>query len=123
MLPPFHSRPRGDAAIRETDNDAAGARLSAFQKGYLNDPYIRYLVPRAHLLPPRPPLINIGTYVRTTAIDALVHQWLQISEGTGQKCQIVSLGAGSDTRYWRIAVKSSPYHLPLGMITDAPVNV
>ena len=104
MLPPFHSRPRGDAAIRETDNDAAGARLSAVQKGYLNDPYIRYLVPRAHLLPPRPPLINIGTYVRTTAIDALVHQWLQISEGTGQKCQIVSLGAGSDTRYWRIAV-------------------
>ena len=104
MLPPLYSQSRGDAAIRETDNDAAGARLSAVQKGYLNDPYIRYLVPRAHLLSPRPPLINIGTYVRTSAIDALVHQWLQISEAAGQKCQVVSLGAGSDTRYWRIAV-------------------
>ncbi|PPQ79591.1 hypothetical protein CVT26_015433 [Gymnopilus dilepis] len=87
MLPPSRAQ-AGDAPIRGTDNDAAVARLSAVQKGYLNDPYIRYLVPRAHLLPPRPPLINIGTYIRSAGIDALVNQWLQIAGNAGQKCQV-----------------------------------
>lgn len=91
-----------DAAIRGTDGDAAVARLSAAQKGYVQDPFIRHLVPRAHLQHPRPPLINIGTFVRSTAIDELVEQWLLLSGD--QHCQIVSLGAGSDTRFWRIAV-------------------
>ena len=92
----------GDGAIRETDNDAAVARLSAVRKGYLDDPYVKYLIPRAHLLPPRPPLINIGTYIRTTALDSLIYQWLHLSGNAGRQCQIVSLGAGSDSRFWRI---------------------
>src|SRR5258705_9490790 len=100
MFPP-HARLAEDS-IRETDNDAALARLSAVQKRYLEDPYIRYLVPKAHIAPPRSPLINIGTYVRSSALDALIYQWLQFSERVGQGCQIVSLGAGSDTRFWRI---------------------
>lgn len=94
-----------DASIRLTDTDAALARLSAVQKGYLLDPYVKHLVPRAHLQPARPPLINIGTFVRSTAIDKLVHQWLDLSEHNGRSCQIVSMGAGSDTRFWRIAVR------------------
>lgn len=104
MFPPSRAQ-AGDAPIRGTDNDAAVARLSAVQKGYLDDPYVRYLVPRAHLLPPRPPLINIGTYVRSAGIDSLVNQWLELAGNAGQKCQIVSLGAGSDTRFWRIAAR------------------
>ncbi|KAA1476459.1 leucine carboxyl methyltransferase [Dentipellis sp. KUC8613] len=122
MLPPRHGPPafpRGyqdqdqdpDAPIRETDNDAALARLSAVQKHYVADPYIAALVPRAHLHKPRPPLINIGTYLRGTAIDALVEQWIRLASaesanGPGKgdgKVQIVSLGAGSDTRFWRLA--------------------
>jgi [phosphatase 2A protein]-leucine-carboxy methyltransferase len=93
-----------DAAIRLTDGDAAVARLSAVQKHYLQDPYVKYFVPRAHLQPPKPALINIGTFVRSTAIDDLVHRWLLSSEHDGKRCQIVSMGAGSDTRFWRIAV-------------------
>ncbi|KIL68744.1 hypothetical protein M378DRAFT_196171 [Amanita muscaria Koide BX008] len=99
----FAQRQDVDAAIRQTDNDAALARVSAVRKGYLNDPFVKFLVPRAHLQPPRPPLINIGTFVRSTAIDDLVFRWLDIAERLGQKCQIVSLGAGSDTRFWKIA--------------------
>jgi [phosphatase 2A protein]-leucine-carboxy methyltransferase len=104
MFPPPSKSQDADGSIRSTDNDAALARLSAVQKSYLSDPFIRFLVPRAHLQPARPPLINIGTFVRTIAIDDLVQQWLSISSNTGKKCQIVSLGAGSDTRFWRLAV-------------------
>ena len=104
MFPPSATQ-SGDASIRATDNDAATARLSAVQKQYLNDPFLKYLVPRAHLLPPRPPLINLGTYIRSAGIDTLVDQWLQTSAAAGQHCQIVSLGSGSDTRFWRIAVR------------------
>jgi len=100
-----------DAPTRATDNDAAVARLSAVRKGYLPDPYIAALIPRPHLQQPRPPLINIGTYLRTRAIDLLLDDWFRIAlAGPRQhnKVQIVSLGAGSDTRFWRLAVR---FHL------------
>ncbi|KAJ7475095.1 S-adenosyl-L-methionine-dependent methyltransferase [Mycena galericulata] len=107
MFPPPQTQD-ADSSIRLTDTDAALARLSAVQKRYLHDPYIKYLVPRSHLQPPRPPLINIGTFVRATAIDDLVFQWLQTSADRGTRCQIVSLGSGSDTRFWRIAARCAP---------------
>lgn len=44
-------------------------------------------------------LIDTGTYIRTTAIDTIVDTFL--SSCTGRR-QIVSLGAGSDTRYFRL---------------------
>jgi hypothetical protein len=94
-----------NASVRQTDSDAAIARLSAVKLGYLQDPFIRFLVQRPHLQPPRPPLINIGTYVRSEAIDRLVNEWLELSSVEGKKCQIVSMGAGSDTRFWRINVR------------------
>jgi [phosphatase 2A protein]-leucine-carboxy methyltransferase len=100
----FHSRQDPDAPVRQTDNDAAVARLSAAQKHYFDDPFVRHLVPRAHLQPSRPPLINIGTYVRTRGIEDLVEHWLGLVKKQGKTCQIISLGAGSDTRFWRLEV-------------------
>lgn len=94
-----------DAAIRQTDTDAALARLSAVSKGYLNDPFIAYLVRGASLQPPRPPLINVGTHARSYSIDRLTMDWMELSRREYKQCQIVSLGAGSDTRFWRIAVR------------------
>ena len=47
----------------------------------------------------------VGTYVRTRAIDTLV--WRFLSVGHGLKKQIVSLGAGSDTRYFRLQTDMS----------------
>ncbi|PWN25671.1 S-adenosyl-L-methionine-dependent methyltransferase [Jaminaea rosea] len=105
-----------DDSIRSTDNDAIGSRLSAIQAGYLEkEPFsqLLYAGPPASssssshsptLNPPptlhRPPIINIGTYLRCTAIDRIVASFLASSGG---KAQIVSLGAGSDSRFWRIA--------------------
>ncbi len=107
MFPPRQQRiPEGDAAIRATDDDAALARLSAVRKGYLRDPFITPFVSRPHFQQPRPPLINIGTYVRSEGLDELVNGWLALTEQEGTRSQIVSLGAGSDTRFWRIAVRN-----------------
>ncbi|KAF5357354.1 hypothetical protein D9758_005884 [Tetrapyrgos nigripes] len=120
MFPPPTKPQDADGSIRLTDNDAALARLSAVQKNYLSDLFIRFLVPRPHLQAPRPPLINIGTFVRTTAIDDLVHQWLSLSSNAGKKCQIVSLGAGSDTRFWRLATGPLKDQISAYMELDFP---
>lgn len=113
MFPPEdrHGQTDSDAPIRATDTDASLARLSAVKKQYLTDPFIKYFVPRAHLQPARPPLINIGTYVRGESIDRLVEGWIRLSVAAGMKCQVVSLGAGSDTRFWRLAVGRFHEHL------------
>ncbi|KAF8320326.1 leucine carboxyl methyltransferase [Clavulina sp. PMI_390] len=107
-----------DSAIRSTDSDAAQARLSAVNKGYLEDPFIAYFVPRARFLSPRPPLINVGTFVRATAIDTLVHQWIDINP----ESQIVSLGAGSDTRFWRLSAQSRISRVRHYVEVDFPEN-
>lgn len=101
LPPPPHDT---DAPIRLTDNDAALAKLSAVRQNYLSDQFIKHFVPRASFQPSRPPLINVGTFVRTKAIDDLVNQWMDLSSREGKKCQIISLGAGSDTRFWQLAV-------------------
>ncbi|KAF5624854.1 leucine carboxyl methyltransferase 1 [Fusarium sp. NRRL 52700] len=115
-----------DATIQGTDTDASVSRLSAVDLGYLYDPYAQYFVqsgdgPVARRLP----IINrgvlqnmivmapnvysltpsIGTYTRTISLDTLIEAFLdgdQDSEqGAGPK-QVVSLGAGTDTRPFRL---------------------
>ena len=115
MMPPtlFQSSHQSDAdaPVRATDTDASLARLSAVKKHYLVDPFIKYFFPRAHLQPARPPLINVGMYIRAESIDKLVDGWIRLSTAAGKKCQIVSLGSGSDTRFWRLAVGSISMHI------------
>jgi [phosphatase 2A protein]-leucine-carboxy methyltransferase len=92
-----------DATIQGTDTDAAVSRLSAVELGYLDDPFARLFVQAP---PPGPggrrlPIINRGTYTRTTAIDALVDRFLATTNPEEVR-QIVSLGAGTDTRCFRL---------------------
>ncbi|KHN98109.1 Leucine carboxyl methyltransferase superfamily [Metarhizium album ARSEF 1941] len=92
--PPPSTGPSPDAAIQGTDTDAAVSRLSAVDQGYLEDPYARYFVTG----PPtrRLPIINRGTYMRTRALDAMINAFLS-HNGSSLK-QVISLGAGTDTR-------------------------
>ncbi len=50
----------------------------------------------------RSPLINRGYYSRVTALDKIIKQFLQVCQKVGKGSQIVSLGAGFDTTYWRL---------------------
>ncbi|KAF7717504.1 Uncharacterized protein PECH_007942 [Penicillium ucsense] len=92
-----------DRIVQSTDGDASVSRLSAVQLGYLNDPFARVLTP-PNSAQRRLPIINRGTYVRTVAIDQLVDRFLNDPSSTGSHCkkQIISLGAGSDTRVFRL---------------------
>ena len=60
-----------------------------------------------------------GTYVRTSAIDNLVQRFLSIPTPT--KKQILSLGAGSDTRFFRLMARSPNESLVYHEL-DFPVN-
>ncbi|KAH7119000.1 leucine carboxyl methyltransferase 1 [Dendryphion nanum] len=87
-----------DNAVRNTDQDAAGSRVSCVELGYLNDPYAKLFATQPATR--RLPLLNRGTYVRTSAIDLLVDKFIKTSPESPK--QIVSLGAGTDTRYFRL---------------------
>ncbi len=49
------------------------------------------------------PVINRGTWLRTISIDMIINKFLQ--QFKNEKVQILSLGAGSDTRAFRILPK------------------
>ncbi|GAA6006150.1 hypothetical protein JCM11491_002050 [Sporobolomyces phaffii] len=98
MFPP--SRAPSDSAVRSTDADALLSRVSAAKHAYLADAFSPlFLTPaQRKSTEPRPPLINIGTHARTWAVDALVEQFL----ATREAVQVLSLGAGTDSRFWRM---------------------
>lgn len=134
-----------DKIIQGTDNDASVSRLSAVELGYLNDVFAHALT--AGVGGPgsrRFPIINrgdhgirllivlvilsanasTGTYVRTTAIDELVNRFLDNEDAESHhatKKQIISLGAGSDTRAFRIFSKKPSIRLIYHEL-DFPVN-
>lgn len=112
--------PSHDATIQGTDTDAAVSRLSAVELGYLSDPYARLFVqgPATRRLP----IINRGTYTRTTAIDALVDRFLA-STSPDEPRQIVSLGAGTDTRCLRLFASAQHHRNIIYHEIDFPVTM
>ncbi|KAJ4375108.1 carboxy methyl transferase for protein phosphatase 2A [Neocucurbitaria cava] len=87
-----------DNAVKSTDQDAAGSRVSCVELGYLHDPYAKLFATQQSVR--RLPLLNRGTYVRTSAIDLLVTKFLLTHPSSAK--QVVSLGAGTDTRFFRL---------------------
>ncbi|CAG8510108.1 5024_t:CDS:2 [Acaulospora colombiana] len=96
--------PDQDKAIRETDEDAVTSKLSAVNAGYIKDEFVKWFVKRPAR---RSPVINRGTHVRTIGLDTLIIKFLEIDD---EKKQIVSLGAGSDTRYFYLKASSRKFH-------------
>ncbi|RKP06383.1 S-adenosyl-L-methionine-dependent methyltransferase [Thamnocephalis sphaerospora] len=89
-------RASSDDVVRGTNDDASLSRLSAVTAGYLDDTFAKLFVRRPMR---RNPIINRGTYLRTSALDKLVSQFAAVHASLGRPWQLVSLGAGSDTRY------------------------
>ncbi|KAL8668666.1 MAG: hypothetical protein Q9168_006720 [Polycauliona sp. 1 TL-2023] len=107
-----------DQVVQQTDQDASVSRLSAVQVGYLHDPFANQFVSGPSQR--RFPIINRGTYVRTKAIDNLVYRFLSSSSASAK--QIISLGAGSDTRFFRLQTLSPPLSPFVYHEVDFPIN-
>ncbi|KAK9468887.1 S-adenosyl-L-methionine-dependent methyltransferase [Lipomyces arxii] len=80
--------------IQSTDTDALLSKLSASSAGYISDPLLGLFRPHNIEVPHKLPLLNRGTYARVIGVSKLLDAVLAVSD----KVQIVSLGAGSDTR-------------------------
>ncbi|KAG8467094.1 hypothetical protein KFE25_000410 [Diacronema lutheri] len=92
-------------AVADTSNTAAISKRCAAQLGYVDDPFACWF-DRSHTR--CAPIINRGTFVRVAAIDAVCDQFAPPARAPGDddlgavERQILSLGAGLDTRAWRM---------------------
>lgn len=66
--------------------------------GYYNDDFLRVFVRKPSR---RSPLINRGYYIRAKAVDTVIRRFIA-AVPPSTPLQIVSLGAGFDTLYFRL---------------------
>ncbi|XP_018094768.1 leucine carboxyl methyltransferase 1 isoform X2 [Xenopus laevis] len=71
--------------------------MFAVSSGYWKDPYIQYFVRQAKER--KAPEINRGYYARVQGVNLLLNAFLRKTECN---CQIINLGAGLDTTFWRL---------------------
>eukprot|EP01029_Cantina_marsupialis_P028468 TRINITY_DN776200_c0_g1_i1.p1 TRINITY_DN776200_c0_g1~~TRINITY_DN776200_c0_g1_i1.p1 ORF type:complete len:340 (+),score=98.35 TRINITY_DN776200_c0_g1_i1:21-1040(+) len=88
-----------EVAVQGTSDDAAVSKMSAIKKGYYDDPFLQYFIHKVERAR-RSPLINRGYFVRIHMFNKLIEQFLK----DGGK-QILSLGAGIDTLFFRLKNK------------------
>lgn len=91
----------GDDAVVATNDDAANCKYQAISKGYYKDKFLElFLSTKAKSSSSRKaPEINRGYYARSASIAYLVENFIEaFPDG-----QIISLGAGYDSLYWRLA--------------------
>ncbi|NP_001089458.1 leucine carboxyl methyltransferase 1 L homeolog [Xenopus laevis] len=86
-----------DEAVRSTCDDASICKRFAVSCGYWKDPYIQYFVRQAKER--KAPEINRGYYARVQGVNLLLNAFLRKTECN---CQIINLGAGLDTTFWRL---------------------
>lgn len=89
-------------SVQATNGDAVVSKVSASKLGYFKDDFLKYFTSR-QACQRCTPLINRGTYVRVAAVRKLVDEFM----ATEPQCkkQIISLGAGFDTMYFRLKSK------------------
>nr|XP_020493507.1 tRNA wybutosine-synthesizing protein 4 isoform X1 [Labrus bergylta] len=87
-----------DTAVQGTNDSSVVSKVSAAAQGYFHDDFLRHFVCKVAR---RAPLINRGYYVRWRAVDHCVRTFLHVTE-TCPTRQILSLGAGFDSLYFRL---------------------
>lgn len=87
-------------SIQYTNDEATATKAYAVRLGYWHDPYIKIFCPIPSSSTPE---ISRGYYVRVQTFEAMVIRFIQECKG---ECQIVNLGAGSDTLYFRLKDKN-----------------
>uniref|UniRef100_A0A8C4QQS5 tRNA wybutosine-synthesizing protein 4 n=2 Tax=Eptatretus burgeri TaxID=7764 RepID=A0A8C4QQS5_EPTBU len=87
-----------EAAVQGTNDSSVLSKASMAALGYFPDSFVQYFAGKACR---RAPLINRGYYVRSKAVDAVIRSFLAVTEDKSPR-QILSLGAGFDSTYFRL---------------------
>ncbi|KFM57357.1 Leucine carboxyl methyltransferase 2, partial [Stegodyphus mimosarum] len=83
--------------VQNTNDSSIVSKLSSANKGYFVDEFLNFFVARSQN---RSPIINRGYYIRFKAIDGAFQSWFTVA-ASYKNAQIVSLGAGFDSSYFR----------------------
>ncbi|NXQ30077.1 TYW4 protein, partial [Alaudala cheleensis] len=84
--------------VQGTGGSSAVSKCSAAARGYIQDRFLRLLAGRRRR---RAPLIHRGYYIRARAVDHCVQHFLLKTQSL-PRTQILSLGAGFDSLYFRL---------------------
>jgi len=92
--------------VQRTNDDATQSKRSAVSLGYWKDPYLNAFGKSSGFSDDggrKAPEINLGYWTRVSSIWHLLIKTIdRVSELQGQKIQILNLGAGYDTLFWRL---------------------
>ncbi|XP_064614438.1 tRNA wybutosine-synthesizing protein 4-like [Liolophura sinensis] len=89
---------RHDTAVQGTNDSSIVSKCSMAKHGYFRDDFLhRFVAKEAR----RAPLIHRGYFIRARAIDYILREFLK--QSTHQRKQIISLGAGFDSSFFRLA--------------------
>lgn len=89
-------------ALQRTAHDACSRKVHCVRKNYLDDPFVGFFARDETIV--NSPLMNRGTWLRTTAIENCVKGFAATA---GQPIQVINFGAGMDTLYFRLK-KANP---------------
>lgn len=89
-----------EESVMATNDDASECKRGAVQLGYWQDSHIGHFIKH---IKRKAPEINRGYYARVKGVETFVHKFLRIA---GDRAQIVNLGCGFDTLYWRLRDKN-----------------
>ncbi|XP_059199036.1 tRNA wybutosine-synthesizing protein 4 [Centropristis striata] len=103
-MPTTNRKKQGkDIAVQGTNDSSVVSKVSAAAQGYFHDVFLQHFVCKAAR---RAPLINRGYYVRWRAVDSCLKKFLHITENCPKR-QILSLGAGFDSTYFRLRAEEA----------------
>ncbi|OQV15711.1 Leucine carboxyl methyltransferase 1 [Hypsibius exemplaris] len=94
-----------DENIIQTNEEASLCKLDAVKLGYWQDPYLPMMVHGSLRHERKAPDMYKGYYARVKCVERLVLQFIAAvrrARGPDAVVQIVNLGAGYDTLYWRL---------------------
>lgn len=78
-----------------TNNEASRTKLGLAQLGYIDDQFVKYF---CHSSLKKTPEINRGYYAR---VHSVWHVVKKFCTQEGDRAQIVNIGSGFDSMYWR----------------------
>jgi len=105
-----------DEAVRGTNTSATECKACAVKLGYYEDPFIHHFVSAKNER--RQPEINRGNFIRVRLVRQLIEKFIAACQSKQLDYQIVNIGCGSDTLFWRL--RDAGYRIASFVETDFP---